>query len=446
MIPAFRRFLWMLSRRRDIDRRLARLRDTVYDAPSLNDDPSYREQFQAALFRGLCSPAHPTSVKVTHKKTVVADLPLTSPSGEHGTKAARREPSPGQPVEAVWQPPGGTGNPEKASPPRPWYRNTKLGIVSFAGIAIVTAGFLLLENTFDDGPTQAQQPPGFPIRVGYLPVVDAAPFYRAIDRGYFTEVGLAVSKTETASGPKAISSLMQGSIDVAFSSDPAFFNAEIGQPGAVKIINTAYTAKGLHLALVSRQGGSFVRLNQSAGKKIAVTSTNSISDLGLVAQGVSHDSVTWIPMPFSDMARALSVGEVDGAVVAEPFVTILTHKYNTHLVTGISQGDTDSLPMSSWGVTADFVRRHPKEVAAFQQALVRGAKDVQDPGTRDAVMSGHTPDLPVSLAAGMARGIYPTSIDAAELQRVADLMADWKVIPRRLNTELLLKLQPDGQS
>ncbi|MFD1044095.1 ABC transporter substrate-binding protein [Kibdelosporangium lantanae] len=421
--------MWKLRRRKDIDRRLAKLRDTVYDAPSVNDDPAYREQFLDDLFSGLSLAGRSSSVKVTRKRALVTTLPVNPWDDDQ---------NPGTP-------PPSDKNGHSGQPTRRRIRNRRLMIASITVIAILGAGVALLASTQNDS-SQAQGVPGFRIRVGYLPVVDVAPFYQALDKGYFTDEGLAIDHAETISGPFAVESLVQGNLDIAFSSDPGFFTAEIRSPGAVKVINTAYTAKGLHLVLLSGKDSSFRSLNQAAGKKIAVTSTESISDLGLVALGVPRDAVHWVPMNFTDMVQALVRGDVDGAVVAEPFVTILMQKYHAHLITGIIQGDTDDFPMSAWGVNAEFARRYPDKVAAFQRALARGAVDVRDPHVRDLVMSAHTPGLTPDIAPAVARGTYPTGVDEAELQRAANLTTDKHIIPRPLDVGALILRLPQGQN
>src|ERR1043165_4364884 len=58
------------------------------------------------------------------------------------------------------------------------------------------------------------------LKVGLLPVVDVAPLYQAVEKGYFKQEGLDVEPIVVASGPKAVESVISGEIDVAFTSYP----------------------------------------------------------------------------------------------------------------------------------------------------------------------------------------------------------------------------------
>jgi NitT/TauT family transport system substrate-binding protein len=88
----------------------------------------------------------------------------------------------------------------------------------------------------------------------------------------------------------------------------------------------AYAARPGHGVLVAAPNGTIKRPEEAEGKKIAVTSTGSISDLALMSVLQSKDvdisTIKWVPMPLPDMGPALQRGNVDGAVAIEPFVTL----------------------------------------------------------------------------------------------------------------------------
>src|SRR5690349_5831997 len=56
------------------------------------------------------------------------------------------------------------------------------------------------------------------IKVGVLPVVDVAPLYDAIEKGYFKEQGLDVDAVVLSSGPQAVQQIISGDLDIAFTS------------------------------------------------------------------------------------------------------------------------------------------------------------------------------------------------------------------------------------
>ncbi|MFC5099891.1 ABC transporter substrate-binding protein [Kibdelosporangium philippinense] len=78
------------------------------------------------------------------------------------------------------------------------------------------------------------------LRVGLLPVVDVAPLYQAVEKGYFREQGLDVEPVVVASGPKAVESVISGEIDIAFTSYPGAFVAQSKGVANLKIVADAY--------------------------------------------------------------------------------------------------------------------------------------------------------------------------------------------------------------
>src|SRR5438128_1838060 len=103
-----------------------------------------------------------------------------------------------------------------------------------ATLALLTAasGCGVLGGSSDSGGSSqkpgaaAGAPEKAKIKVGVLPVVDVAPLYQAIDKGYFKQEGLDVEAVPQASGPAAVQGIIGGDLDIAFTSYPGAFAAQ----------------------------------------------------------------------------------------------------------------------------------------------------------------------------------------------------------------------------
>ncbi|MGW3962534.1 ABC transporter substrate-binding protein [Amycolatopsis sp. NPDC005003] len=279
----------------------------------------------------------------------------------------------------------------------------------------------------------AEPPPLAPpvtVRVGVLPFVDVTAFYRSVDQGYFRKVGLNVQVVTVASGPEAVRGLGTGKLDVAFSSYPGMFMAQAGHAADLKIIAPAYVAKPGHLMLVGAPNRSFVRPDQAAHKRIGVTSRGSISDLLAISEmrqaGGDPDGVTWVTMDMRAMVPAMQRGELDGAVLAEPFVTMADEAGAVQLL-DLGLDLNFEIAMSGWVIPASSAASRPDVVDAFQHALRRGVADVQNRDVREQIFQQYL-GIDARTAREVRVGRFPAHLDLGDLQRVADLMLAQKVL------------------
>jgi NitT/TauT family transport system substrate-binding protein len=282
------------------------------------------------------------------------------------------------------------------------------------------------------------------IKVGVLPVVDVAPFYLAIEQGYFKEQGLDVEPVVMASGPASIAGIISGDIDIAFASYPAPLLAQSKKVADIKIVADALSAKAGHLMVVAPKNSSFQTADQAPGKRIAITARNSFTDLApmsvLKNQGVDYAKVQWVEMPFTDMMGALQNGSVDGAVLVEPWVTHAMKELGATPVFDGAQGPTAEIPISGYVAVAGngkFATTSPNTVAAFQRALAKAHAEATD-RTKMEPMFVKYAKVDKQTAQLVTVSTYSTSLEANRIQRVANLMEEFGVIKGHLDVKTMI--------
>jgi len=334
---------------------------------------------------------------------------------------------------------------------------TRLSVIITTALALVLAvsGCSALGGSDKSGSSPGPGQPGgalekAKIKVGVLPVVDVAPFYRAVDNGYFKQEGLDVEVVLAASGPKAIESLIGGDLDIAVTSYPGAFAAQAKKAADIKIVADLYAAREGHGVLISAPGGTVRKPEDVPGKKIAVTSRGSISDLALMSvlqsKALDVSKIQWVQMPLPDMGPALQRHDIDGAVAVEPFVTMAEKSIGAMPIVDIASGATAELSMSGFASLAKWVKDKPNSLAAFQRGLAKGIRDVKTDraGVLEPILVKY-----VKIDQGTASLVhisdYPESLDAVRLQRVADLMKQFDVIKDRLDVSQMLAPPPPAQ-
>ncbi|WP_410625901.1 ABC transporter substrate-binding protein [Amycolatopsis sp. cmx-8-4] len=377
----------------DLESRLTDLREAMFQASYSRSDPARQREFLERLFEG--SRSRDSFVSVVESRDY-----------------------PDETAEAARAPVSNRG----MSWPK---RRGMVGAVAAAVILLVVGVCYGVVHLSRSGGSNEAAGQSATLRVGLLNVVDTAPFYRAFDRGYFKDEHINIEIEKFRGGPDAISELVARKIDIAFTSYPGALTAQASGAVDLKIAAAAYTARNSHLMLMGLPDGPLTHAREAPGKRIAVTATGSISDIGTMLAlrdaDVDPGTISWVSLSMDDMLGALRRGEVDGAVMAEPYVT-QAEEAGAVPVLDVTLGRTALLPLSGWFVTAEQVKSQGEVIRGFQRALARGVSDVQKRDIRDLVLTKYLNVTPAQVD-DVRIGTYPEVVDPVEIKKVADLMS-----------------------
>ncbi|MFG1949422.1 ABC transporter substrate-binding protein [Nonomuraea sp. NPDC048826] len=263
------------------------------------------------------------------------------------------------------------------------------------------------------------------LKVGVLPIPDAAPLYIANVKGFFRQEGLTVEPVIVQSGATALPQIESGALDITMTNYvSAFLAASHGEP--VKIVADLYHAGPQAFLLMVPKDSPIKDVAGLKGKTVLVNSLRNIGTLAvsetLRRAGVGGDDVTYVEKPFPEMANALLSGQGDAAWMNEPFITAAEGRQGFRPLADTMTGDLVDLPVAGWAVTDEWAAAHPEALAGFRRAV--GEAQRLAARSRDEVMAvlpAYTKIGPVT-AGQIALGRFPVRTDPAQLQRVADLM------------------------
>jgi NitT/TauT family transport system substrate-binding protein len=282
------------------------------------------------------------------------------------------------------------------------------------------------------------------IRVGLLPVVDVGPFYLAMENGYFKAEGLEVVPVVMASGQAGINGIISGEFDISMGSYPAALLAQSKKAADLKIIAEALAARPGHLVLGAAPNSPVKKMQDVAGRRVAITAKNTMCDLApkavLEAQSVDFSKIQWIEMGFPEMIPAMRRGDVDAACLVEPWVTTAAKEIGAVPLVDGSSGPTANLPNAGYFVAAGagkFASSNPNTIAAFQRGLAKAVLEAQDREKVEPVLIKYV-KIDADTAEIMTIATYSTSLDARRVQRVADLMEHFGVIKEHLDVSKMI--------
>jgi NitT/TauT family transport system substrate-binding protein len=250
-----------------------------------------------------------------------------------------------------------------------------LCVVAFAAVSGVMArGSRQVEAPDDD----------YVVSIGYGTTggLCAAPFYIAIEKGYYEEEGVKWEKYNVEPGT-LMQLLTTGQVDAGYN-----LLATLIQPLAngldVKIPLALHT--GCVKVLV-RPDSDIKTVADLKGKKIgtdgmATSSTvipqRYLAELGINASG-DNSEVEWVIYPVTELPLALERGLVDAIGLGDPRAQIVENSGQGRVI--INSATDDYLKNEFCCVTplrTEFVEKRPAVAAAFIRAIQKGAKFVQD--------------------------------------------------------------------
>lgn len=186
--------------------------------------------------------------------------------------------------------------------------------------------------------TQSPTPRISELRIGFVPNLYRAPIYMGEKYGVFARYGLNPTRVEVpaGSGP-SIEALISGTVDITSIDWVSVLKLAESRGIHLKVVHNwlvmgSYKGQKSNpnhgAALIVKKDSKIEKLEQLKGKKVAINALNALPHMSLsillnkVGVNPSKD-VEWVEVAFNRMPGPLSAGQVDAAVMIEPFLTLV---------------------------------------------------------------------------------------------------------------------------
>lgn len=176
------------------------------------------------------------------------------------------------------------------------------------------------------------------LRVGFFPNITHAQALIGMQNGiYEKKIGVPIEWKKFNAGPAEVEALFAGELDLAFIGPGPAINAYAKSNGDVQII--AGVAQAGAILVASKQSG-ITNIKMLSGKKIAVPQFGNTQDLCLrsillengLKDTTKGGTVEIIQVANSDVQGLLEKGEIDGALVPEPWGALLEKNTSAFVV------------------------------------------------------------------------------------------------------------------
>ncbi|WP_324652001.1 ABC transporter substrate-binding protein [Georgenia sp. H159] len=292
--------------------------------------------------------------------------------------------------------------------------------------------------TPDAGTTQGAEGEGSltDVQVGATTTVQAATAHLGVSEGFFEDEGLDVEVSVIQAAASAIPSLLNGELHYTLlTSVPLVTAISNGMPIAMALGNDLYeTEEGLDdLGIVVRQDSGIASAADLNGKSIAIVALRSAPELAtrvaLDEAGGDSSTVTFVEIPYPEMAGAIAQGRVDAGLLAPPFfgpavnesdeLASIMHPFPVAFPGGVG---------GTWAASRDFLENNADTAEAFARAMGKAAEFAnQNPdATREAIAS-YSPIDPEALAT-VPLTSYSIELPEDDVTRMIDAMVTYGFI------------------
>lgn len=220
------------------------------------------------------------------------------------------------------------------------------------------------------------------VRLDFLPYGSHAPFYLALEKGWFKENGVEPTIEDGTGTTTTVQLVGAGKYDIGYA---GFVSAMVAREKGVPVKAIAGVLRKSDLGVVVDEKSTIHKPKDLEGKKIYFSSTSVETlfiDSFFKTAGVDKSKVDLTSVDIAAKVSTYLSGGGDGMFVPVPIYTI--RKNIPRLSRGILFSDY-GLPLPGFGLIANetAMREKPKAIAGFVAALQKAWAGIQDGSMTD---------------------------------------------------------------
>lgn len=270
--------------------------------------------------------------------------------------------------------------------------------------------------------------------VGVIPIVDVAPLYLGIQKGFFEEQNLRIRPHLAQGGAAIIPAVQSGDFDIGFSNVVSEVLAR-SQGLPVQIVTQGVQApenpEDDYSAVMVAQDSAIREPEDLEGRQIAVNTLKNIGDVTIKAaleqEGVDISRIEFVEVPFPDMIPTLEAGRVDAIWAIEPFLTQARAEGHRSIIANYAQLQPN-LTVATYFAMQPYIEQNTDVINRFTQAMNRSLTYAQEnPQEARDIVTEYT-EVPEPVVQEMRLPFWSDDLNVSSIQLLADLSERYNLL------------------
>ncbi|MQA84474.1 MAG: PhnD/SsuA/transferrin family substrate-binding protein [Streptosporangiales bacterium] len=282
------------------------------------------------------------------------------------------------------------------------------------------------------------------LNVGVIPIVDVAPLYLGMKKGFFKEENLTIKPQTFAGGAEILPAVQSGDLQIGFSNTTSMLiAASKGLP--VQIIAQGVQEGATESEAWTRiyvRGDSDIRSPKDLeGKTIGINTLQNINDVmtkaALEKHGVDVSTLKFAEVPFPEAVQTLQQGDVDAVAVVEPFGTLAEESGARDIIPSIYTVEP-SLTVATYFTTEQYIAQNEDVVERFVRAMNKSLEYAANNPDEVRDTLGSYTEIPDELIDKVLLGQWSTDLNQPSIELMGQLSKKYGLIEEEPNVDELI--------
>jgi NitT/TauT family transport system substrate-binding protein len=295
----------------------------------------------------------------------------------------------------------------------------------------------------DDGGGQSSGQPD-KVTVGVIPILDVAPIYLGVEKGFFSKHKIDVSLEQAEGGAAIIPAVVSGQYQFGFSNVVSLLLAH-SQGLPVKMVSNGNNSTGVDgkdFASLMVKGDSPIKSAADLeGKTVAANTLQNIVDTSVRASvrkaGGDPKKVKFTALPFPEQPAALQSGRVDAVFVVEPFQQAVLADGGRAIASSYVDA-APNLTVAAYFASQQLIGEKPDLVKRFTDAMQESLSYADShPDEARKIIGSYTKIAP-DVIAKVTLPKWPADVNRDSVQTLADLALEDGLLEKKADVDSLL--------
>lgn len=288
--------------------------------------------------------------------------------------------------------------------------------------------------------------PGQPDRVtvGVIPILDVAPIYLGMEKGFFTERDIDLTLERAEGGAAIVPAVVSDQYQFGFSNVVSLLLAR-SQGLPLKVVSNGNNSTGEDgndfAALMVKADSPIRTAADLEGKTVAANTLQNIVDTSVRASvrkaGGDPTTVKFTALPFPEQPAALAAGRVDAVFVVEPFQQAVLAEGGRKIASSYVDTAPD-LTVAVYFASEQLIAENPDLVSRFIEAMRESLSYADSNPDEARQIIGTYTEIAPEVIEKLTLPKWPAEVNRDSVQTLADLALEDGLLTDEADVDALL--------